>query len=235
MRARPGLSVSLWTQYYLDNFATVAEAVEATRSEPFQIATFAYGIKKETLGSLHLSISDKSGDSAILEYLGGKLVVHHGREFNVMTNSPPLPQQLAAIKTFQGLGGKTPLPRTDSGTARFARAAYQAGQIPATADAREAFTRMTAILEEVTEPYGGIKANHRAGSPTIWRTISDATSGIYYFSPVPGTKTISVELAKLDFNEGAAVKMLPMSDGKPREGEMSGEFAPAQPFTFLGP
>ena len=52
---------------------------------------------------------------------------------------------------------------------------------------------------------------------------------------MPGTKTISVELAKLDFNEGAAVKKLPMSDGKPREGEVSGEFAPAQPFTFLGP
>jgi penicillin V acylase-like amidase (Ntn superfamily) len=36
---------------------------------------------------------DPSGDSAILEYLGGKLVTHHGPEYKVMTNSPPYDQQ----------------------------------------------------------------------------------------------------------------------------------------------
>ena len=36
--SRPGLSVSLWAQYFLDNFATVAEAVEAADS--FQVQSF---------------------------------------------------------------------------------------------------------------------------------------------------------------------------------------------------
>ena len=31
-------------------------------------------------GNVHLSISDASGDSAILEYIKGKLVIHHGRQ-----------------------------------------------------------------------------------------------------------------------------------------------------------
>jgi hypothetical protein len=33
------LSVGLWTQYYLDNFATVKEAVEFTEKTPFWFVT----------------------------------------------------------------------------------------------------------------------------------------------------------------------------------------------------
>ena len=35
---KPRLSITLWAQYALDNFATVAEAVTALRAEPFRIA-----------------------------------------------------------------------------------------------------------------------------------------------------------------------------------------------------
>ena len=45
-------------------------------------------------GTVHLAISDPSGVSAILEYVGGKLVIPHGREYQVMTNSPLFDQQL---------------------------------------------------------------------------------------------------------------------------------------------
>jgi choloylglycine hydrolase len=30
-------------------------------------------------GKVHMAISDSSGDSAIFEYIKGKLVIHHGR------------------------------------------------------------------------------------------------------------------------------------------------------------
>ena len=39
-------------------------------------------------GSVHLAVSDPTGDSAIFEYIAGKLVIHHGKEYQVMTNSP---------------------------------------------------------------------------------------------------------------------------------------------------
>ena len=39
--ARPGMALSLWGQYYLDNFATVAEAVAASQAEPFQLVTMS--------------------------------------------------------------------------------------------------------------------------------------------------------------------------------------------------
>lgn len=36
---KPGLALSLWAQYLLDNFATVGEAVDALAPEPFRLVT----------------------------------------------------------------------------------------------------------------------------------------------------------------------------------------------------
>ena len=91
--ARKPLSISLWAQYFLDNYSTVAEAVEELRQEPFYVVPLMTPDGQP--GQLHLSISDVTGDSAIFEYVGGKLVIHHSREFQVMTNSPVYDQQIA--------------------------------------------------------------------------------------------------------------------------------------------
>ena len=37
--SRPGLTIAAWAQYVLDNFATVAEAVEALAAERFDVVT----------------------------------------------------------------------------------------------------------------------------------------------------------------------------------------------------
>ena len=67
--AKPALSIALWAQYALDNFATVDEAVEALQKEPFTVIapTLPNGAKAQ----LHLALSDPTGDSAIFEYLDG--------------------------------------------------------------------------------------------------------------------------------------------------------------------
>lgn len=54
---------------------------------------------------LHLAISDASGDSAIFEYRDGKLEIHHGRQYQVMTNSPFYNDQLAILDYWQQIGG----------------------------------------------------------------------------------------------------------------------------------
>jgi choloylglycine hydrolase len=76
---RKPLAITAWVQYVLDNYASVAEAVEDLRQEPFYVATMM--TPDGHPGQLHLSISDETGDSAIFEYLGGKLVIHHGRQY----------------------------------------------------------------------------------------------------------------------------------------------------------
>jgi len=117
---KQGLSVAAWVQYVLDNFATVEEAVEALRAEPFVIVS-ANIPGTERFATLHLSISDATGDSAIFEYIDGDLVIHHSREFNVMTNSPVFDQQLALNAYWQQIGGLTMLPGTNRAADRFVR------------------------------------------------------------------------------------------------------------------
>jgi penicillin V acylase-like amidase (Ntn superfamily) len=101
---RPTLANSAWVQYVLDNYATVADL----EKESFRMVA----IKAPTgePGTVHLSISDASGDSAIFEYLDGNLVIHHGRQYQVMTNSPTFDQQLALNTYWKGVGGTTFLP-----------------------------------------------------------------------------------------------------------------------------
>ena len=108
---KPGLAISLWAQYMLDNFATVEEAVTALRKEPFTLVTDKLP-GESRLATVHLSLSDASGDSAIVEYIGGKQVIHHGRQYQVMTNSPIFDEQLALNEYWKQIGGTVMLPGT---------------------------------------------------------------------------------------------------------------------------
>ncbi|PRC52195.1 choloylglycine hydrolase, partial [Mycobacterium sp. ITM-2017-0098] len=64
---RPAVALSLWGQYVLDNFATVAEAVAALTATPLHVVTIEVP-GQNRLATLHLALSDAGGDSAIVEY-----------------------------------------------------------------------------------------------------------------------------------------------------------------------
>jgi choloylglycine hydrolase len=67
----------------------------------FYSATFTlitdYVPGEKILTTLHLSLSDKNGDSAIIEYINGKQVIHHDKKYQVMTNSLSLTNNLHLI------------------------------------------------------------------------------------------------------------------------------------------
>ena len=125
---KPAISISLWAQYVLDNFATVDAAVEALSKEPFRV--IAPKLPNGQGAQLHLAISDSSGDSAIFEYIGGKLVIHHGKQYRVMTNSPSFDQQIALNAYWQDIGGDHFLPGTTRAADRFVRATFLIKAIP---------------------------------------------------------------------------------------------------------
>jgi penicillin V acylase-like amidase (Ntn superfamily) len=112
----------LWLQYALDNAASVSEALALL--EPVQVVMVeAHGHK----ASVHLALEDASGDSAIIEYIEGRAVIHHGRQYTVMTNDPPYDQQLALLKkmdaehAFTPVSRETPLPGNVNPVDRFQR------------------------------------------------------------------------------------------------------------------
>lgn len=93
----------------LDNYATVSEAVEGLSKEEFVLVTDNVA-GQQRKATLHLSISDAKGDSAIFEYINGKLVVHHDASYTVMTNSPVFDKQLALNEYWSEIGGTVMLP-----------------------------------------------------------------------------------------------------------------------------
>jgi penicillin V acylase-like amidase (Ntn superfamily) len=236
--ARKGLSLAAWGQYALDNFATVAEAVEALRKEPFYIA--APKTPDGHAGTAHLSISDPSGDSAIFEYVAGKLTIHHGRQYQVMTNSPPFDQQLALNAYWNSIGGATMLPGTSRASDRFVRASFYVGAIPKTADITDALASAFGVIRNVSVPIGITTPGRPDVASTQWRTVSDQKNKVYYFESARSPYLIWIPLADLNFAPGAPTLKIALTegsallvDGKPFAGNAARLGKIAQPFAFL--
>jgi choloylglycine hydrolase len=225
------LSISVWTQYVLDNYGTVAEAVSNLRQEPFYVVPTMTPDGKE--GALHLAISDSTGDSAIFEYIGGKLVIHHGRQYQVMTNSPIYDQQLALNSYWEQIGGTTMLPGTNRAADRFVRASFYINAVPKTANNREAIASAFSVIRNVSVPLGISTPGQPNISSTLWRTVSDHKNRRYYFESTRTPNIFWVDLADMDFTAGKSAKKFTLTDGAVFAGNAAAAFQPAELFKFL--
>jgi penicillin V acylase-like amidase (Ntn superfamily) len=240
---RPVLSVAAWPQYALDNYATVDEAVSAFAKEPFNI--LAPTLPNGAPAALHLSISDASGDSAIFEYIKGKLIIHHGKQYNVMTNSPTFDQQLAIEEYWRGVGGLAFLPGTNRAADRFARAAFLLDAIPKKIDphfikavpeqsfAYQAVASVMSVQRAVSVPLGISTPDQPNIASTLWRVAADQKNLVYYFDSATRPNTFWVSLAKLNLKPGAPVRKLTIQNGEVFSGETAEQFKDAAPFKFL--
>lgn len=228
-----GVTISAWAQYLLDNFATVNEAVNELKKEEFVIVSdYIPGTTKFT--TLHLSISDSSGDNAIFEYIGGKLKIHHDPSYTVMTNSPVFDQQLAINKYWQDIPGTIMLPGTNRAADRYTRAAYYINAIPQTSDTRTSIASVFSVIRNCSVPFGISSETEPNISSTRWRSVSDQKNLVYYFETVKTPNTFWIDLKKIDFSKNAPVKRLSASKNEVYSGETSQQFVTTKPFTFIG-
>jgi len=230
---RPAMTVSAWAQYVLDNFETVKDVVDDARKDSFRMVTAMTPVGRPA--TLHLSISDASGDSAIFEYIGGKLVIHHGRQYQVMTNSPAYDAQLALNEYWKLIGGTVMLPGTNRAADRFARASFYINATKQSADPREAVAAVFSVMRNVSVPRGMSTPNQPNISSTIWRTVADQKNKVYFFENTFSPSIIWVKLNKIDFKPGSGVRKITI-DGKPDlGGNQTANLEKAQPFKFLAP
>jgi choloylglycine hydrolase len=191
--ARPAVSNLQWAQYVLDNYATVAEALDGLKTVQI-VSSKASGRE----WPLHLAIEDAKGDSAVLEYVDGKLVVHHGKDVTVMTNEPPLDEQLANLKRYKLFGGNLPMPGDVDPASRFVRAASYLKTLPKPANTYEAVSHLTGVVRTVAVPFG---AHDTSGGgsmdtwPTRWGSIVDLTHKVFYVMPTNSPAVFWVDLA----------------------------------------
>ncbi|WP_413292915.1 linear amide C-N hydrolase [Bdellovibrio sp. HCB185ZH] len=230
----PGLSVSLWAQYYLDNFETVAEQWRPLKPNLIKYNLFQLKLLREReQDPWHLAISDKTGDTAVIEYIDGKPKVYHDKNFKVMTNSPPYNEQLTALKQYKGFGGQKDLPDTNAAADRFVRAAFYAQQLPQPAEYRESVAGVLSVLRNVSQPFGTPDPARPYVSTTRWRTVADMTRGVYFYENTLAPNLVWVQLDRLEFKKNAPVQKITLVKNYDLVGDISGYFKPVKAFEFL--
>jgi choloylglycine hydrolase len=231
---RPGMCITAWSQYVLDSFATVEEAVVELKKETFRVLPVV--APNGAKGSVHISLSDATGDSAIFEYVQGKLVVHHGKQYQVMTNSPVYDEQIALNKYWQQIGGTVMLPGTNRAADRFARASFYINACTQTDEPREAVASVFSVMRNVSVPRGIRKSDNEPNiSSTIWRTVIDHKQKVYYFENTASPSPVWVKLNQINFAAGSGTRKLTLVGNLDLGGDQTANFKNAEPFKFLVP
>lgn len=233
---KPGLTIAAWAQYVLDNFATVDEAVQALRGEPFTVITSNVP-GEQRLATLHLAISDARGDSAIFEYIKGRLVIHHSRSYQVMTNSPVFEQQLALDAYWREIGGTVMLPGTNRAADRFVRASFYINAIPKFEDPRLALASVFGVIRNASVPFGLTTPDQPNISSTRWRSVIDHKRKLYFFESALTPNTFWVDLKQIDFSPTTGkVRKLDLGENQRHifSGDATKDFRDALAFKFLG-
>ena len=229
---RPVMGLSIWTQYVLDNFATVEEAVEELKNDKFKIDApdLPNGVKSR----LHLAISDATGNSAIIEYLDGHVSIYVGKQYQVLTNSPAYNLQLAINDYWKQVGGLNMLPGTNRSSDRFARASFYINVVAQTSDADIAIPTVFSVIRNVSVPFGISTPDSPHISSTRWRSVCDQKNLVYFFEKTVPMAVMHVNLKDIDFSKGSGERVLKLTDGKNYEGNVTSEFVKSShPFSFL--
>lgn len=219
--SRPGLSNLLWVQYILDNFATVTEAL--TSLSQIQIISCELEGK---LWPLHICMEDSTGDSAIIEFIKGKIHIHHGGQFTVVTNEPAYDIQLKNLQKYRYFGGNLPLPGDVDPMSRFVRASAFLKTLIPPVDITQALGFVLGVVRTIQVPFGAIdtSGNNSVDSwPTRWISAIDFNHLTYYFNSTSSPNIVWIDFAKLDFSAQTQHAPIHLQDAN-LSGDLSHQF-----------
>lgn len=226
------MGISIWTQYILDNFSSVEEAVTNLSKDKFYLDSPE--LPNGSKSTLHMAISDRYGNNAIIEYLDGSVTIYEGKQYRVLTNSPAYNLQLAVNDYWKQVGGMNMLPGTNKSSDRFARASFYIEAVDQSPSAETAVPVLMSVVRNVSVPYGISMPDNPYISSTRWRVISDQKNLVYYFENTVPMFMFSVNLKEIDFSEGSGERVLKLSDGTAYHGDATSRFAKTtKPFNFL--
>jgi choloylglycine hydrolase len=178
---RPPIGPARWIQYNLDNYATVAEVVQQ-----------AEAVRLSAAIPVHYFFADLSGDTAVIEFLKGKLVVHRGESLPIkaLTNSE-YAESLAALDAAKRAGKK---PISESSLDRFVRGATL---IDGESDP---ITRSFAALAAVALTTGETR--------TRWSLVYDLRASEIYFKTDTNEAIRRLSVTSFDFSCRTPIKMI---------------------------
>lgn len=205
--------------YILGNFATVDEVREGLDHVQIaeydeQIAAFLVG-KKAELGRvpLHISVHDATGKSLVIEFLKGKVVLYDNVN-QVLTNEPPLNEQLAALEK----NGFSTIPGGYGATERFIRLSVLNRAVPfGYRNSPDTFSFLAATQEQrdVADTLHLLNAVVRPPSAeaTEWSIVRDHGRKKLYIRSSVNQILRQVDLNKIDFSDPASRRAIPVTFG----------------------
>ena len=185
---RPGVTVLQWLQYQLDNNSTVSEVIQTDS----KLRISAYDVP------LHYLVADASGDVASIEFLGGKMVVHRGKDLPiaVLANNT-YANSWDAVKNVYGASNVS---LRDNSDARFAKACKMVKEFQDQNLSTPVVDYSFKILNEVSQ-----------GDHTKWSIVYDLVAKKIYFKTLKYPQVKSVEFSAFDFNCTANAKAFDMN------------------------
>lgn len=220
---KPILESRAWVSYILDNFSTVAEAVQAIK-ENVRLVAVKLPIFYPT-NAKHIAIEDLSSDAAIIEIDNGKVNIYHDRNNCVMTNPPSYLEQVVNANKYKNVKDISNVP---SGivysTDRFARASCLLRAMPKPDNKYQAQGFAMSVLyglacpaslldnadaqKEILDVYGKYDKNlqDRKGGATYWMILSDLSHQEFHFKSLFSASEVWVNLRELDFSAGQPVR-----------------------------
>jgi choloylglycine hydrolase len=227
-----GKALAPWevSSYLLGTCADVKEAVAAARN------VLVGEVVQKDMGfvpPVHLIVTDASGSSMVLEWVGGELRVH-ANPFGVMANSPTFDWHMTNLsnyvtltrknveridlagKEIKGLGqgsGMLGLPGDFTPPSRFVRAvAFSRTAVPvetAKAGVLQAFH----ILNQFDIPKGaaqGMEHGQEVYDYTLWTSASDLKNLRYYFRTFDNSRIRMVDMKTVNL-DGDEIKTISMT------------------------
>jgi len=228
-KGTPVMSLAVFVSYFLDNFATVDEAYAWFSDNDFAISgkTFDGG----TVSQLHWAITDASGNAMVIEYNSGKVHLYKGRELQVLTNDPPLPDMQAVNAYWESVGGTQMLPGTVRSADRFVRATFFIRHTPDNLKGDVAVAALSTVMANVSVPYGYNVLGEPNVSMTQWRSMADLRRLVYYFRFSDTLGNFWLDLSRLNLAPGAPVLKLDTSKQRSMYGCVNDRLRVSGPFT----
>jgi choloylglycine hydrolase len=197
---RPAIGPARWIQYNLDNYSSVADAVEK-----------AEVVRLSTPIPVHYFFADVSGDMAVIEFVEGKLVVYRGETLPVkaLTNS----KYAESLAAFEAAKKRDRNPTSESSLDRFVRGATLIiGE-------GDPITRSFATLAAVALTTGETR--------TRWSLVYDLGASEVYFKNDTNGAIRRLSLTSFDFSCRTPMKMIDVA--KTGSGDVSTSFVDYSP------
>jgi len=185
--SRPTVGTQEWIQYLLDNSATTVEAVKNSE-----------GVRIISEVRVHYLVSDKAGNTASVEFLKGKMVVHTGDQLPVPTLTNDTYEKSINFIRTSPIEKATSLDSLD----RFARAAQKMESFAKQPrSAQEAINYAFEVLRDVAQ-----KEFY-----TQWSIVYDQKRGKIYFRTLQSRQIKLIDTKAFDYSCGTPVKIFDMN------------------------